>query len=85
MVSEVARQYQDNDLLKAFLEKTTPRIQEALKMANDVSRRINYPKDRAALLNCAELMDLSKDRVGDSVSTLYLQNLTTLSHENVHA
>ena len=41
MVSEVARQYQDNDILKAFLEKTTPRIQEALKTVNDVSRRIN--------------------------------------------
>ena len=85
MVSEVARQYQDNDILKAFLEKTTPRIQEALKTVNDVSRRINDPKDRAALLDCAELMDLSKDRVVDCISTLYLQNLTTRSHEDVHA
>ncbi|GMN49836.1 hypothetical protein TIFTF001_018994 [Ficus carica] len=85
MVSEVVGQYQDNDLLKAFLEKTTPRILEALKTVNDVSRLINDPKDRAALLDCAELMDLSKDRVVASVSTLYVQNLTTHSHEDVHA
>ncbi|GMN49830.1 hypothetical protein TIFTF001_019000 [Ficus carica] len=47
--------------------------------------RSTIPKDRAALLDCAELMDLSKDRVVDSISTLYLQNLTTHSREDVHA
>ncbi|GMN49828.1 hypothetical protein TIFTF001_018972 [Ficus carica] len=72
------------NLLKAFLEKTTPRIQKAFEMANDVSRRINNPRDRTALLDCAELMDLSKDRVRDSISILYHQNLPTRSHEDLH-
>ncbi|EXB88454.1 Pectinesterase/pectinesterase inhibitor [Morus notabilis] len=89
MVSEAARQYSTvadhHDLLKAFLEKTTPRIQQALKMANDVRLRINNPRDRATLLDCAELMDISKDRVVDSISTLFLQKQTSHSHEDVHA
>ncbi|PON31193.1 Pectinesterase inhibitor domain containing protein [Parasponia andersonii] len=75
-----------HDILKTFLEKTTSKIQEALRMAKFVSRRINNnPKDRAALLDCAELMDLSRDRVMDSIVTLYLQNLTYHSHEDAHA
>ena len=32
------------NLLKAFLQKTTPRIQKAFKMANDVSRRSTIPE-----------------------------------------
>ncbi|XP_024028178.1 pectinesterase/pectinesterase inhibitor [Morus notabilis] len=89
MVSEAVQEYStmaDHELLKAFLEKTNPLIQLALEMLNNVSRRINVsPRDRAALLDCAELMDLSKDRVLDSISTLLLQNLTTHSREDVNA
>ena len=73
-------------ILKTFLEKSTPQITEALKMANFVSRRINMsPKDQAALLDCAQLMDLSRERVMESIVTLYLQNLTYHSQEDAHA
>ncbi|XP_062089024.1 pectinesterase/pectinesterase inhibitor [Humulus lupulus] len=73
-------------LLKAFLQKTSPQITEALKMANVVSRRINMtPMERAALFDCEELLDVSRERVTDSISSLYLQNLTSHSHDDAHA
>ena len=56
-------------LLKTFLEKTKPKIQEALDAASDESRRINNPRDRAAVLDCVELLDSSKERLTDSLNT----------------
>nr|P83947.1 RecName: Full=Pectinesterase/pectinesterase inhibitor; Includes: RecName: Full=Pectinesterase inhibitor; AltName: Full=Pectin methylesterase inhibitor; Includes: RecName: Full=Pectinesterase; Short=PE; AltName: Full=Pectin methylesterase; Flags: Precursor [Ficus pumila var. awkeotsang] len=86
MISEVTglNMADHRNLLKSFLEKTTPRIQKAFETANDASRRINNPQERTALLDCAELMDLSKERVVDSISILFHQNLTTRSHEDLH-
>ncbi|KAJ7967650.1 Pectinesterase [Quillaja saponaria] len=47
------------------------------------SRRINNPKEQAALLDCVQLMDLSMDRVWDSI--LALNEKTTISHKDAHS
>ncbi|KAK2999431.1 hypothetical protein RJ639_023384 [Escallonia herrerae] len=53
-----------------FLDKYTSHLRDAIEMANGVSIRINNPKEQAALADCLELMDMSKDRVTDSVVAL---------------
>ena len=53
-------------------------------MVDTLSHWLNMNhKDQAALLDCAELMDMSQERVMDS--TLFLQNITLHYHEDVHA
>ncbi|KAF3451680.1 hypothetical protein FNV43_RR07776 [Rhamnella rubrinervis] len=68
--------------LQCFLTKTTPHIEEALDMANDVKHRINNPRERAALHDCVELMDSSIDSVLDSIKAL--QKHTPHSYEDAH-
>ncbi|KAL5578936.1 hypothetical protein UlMin_011378 [Ulmus minor] len=70
-------------LLESFLMDTKSHIDKTLEMASNFSRRINNPKDRAAIIDCAKLMDISKDRVMDSI--LALGDGTMISHQNAHA
>ncbi|KAM6602097.1 hypothetical protein CsatA_021706 [Cannabis sativa] len=69
-------------LLNTFLQKTTPQITEALNIANVVSRQINTmsPTDRAALNDCVDLLDISRERVTDSITSLYSH-----SYDDAHA
>ncbi|GMY36949.1 pectinesterase/pectinesterase inhibitor [Fagus crenata] len=86
MLSEVVKDTNTNDvhLLQLFLERSTSAIQKAMDTANNVNQRINdNPREQAALLDCVELMDLSKHRVFDSIATL--KNMTTRSFEDAHA
>lgn len=80
MVLEASNNINHNNnqhLLKSFLEKTTPHIQQALTATEDLSRRINNPKDRAAILDCVELLDISRDRVSDSLASETLEDIHT--------
>ncbi|XP_075666934.1 pectinesterase-like [Castanea sativa] len=71
-------------MLQMFLEESTSAIQKAIDTAKNVNQRINNnPREQVALLDCVELMDLSKDRVFNS--KVALQNMTTSSIEDAHA
>lgn len=71
------------DLLQMFLKKSTSHIRDAREMASSISRRINDPKEQAAIADCQELMDLSVDRVMDSV--LALGKRTACFHSDAHS
>ena len=45
-------------------------LQGVMEMTVDVNRRMNDPRDQAALSDCVELMDLSMGRIRDSVEAL---------------
>ncbi|TXG47091.1 hypothetical protein EZV62_026385 [Acer yangbiense] len=67
-----------------FLEKSASDIQDTIiKIARrNVSRRINNPREQAALIDCVELMELSVDRIKDSIEAL--KRKTTNSNEDAH-
>ncbi|KAK2413959.1 pectinesterase [Trifolium repens] len=70
------------DTLISLLTKSTTHIQKAMDTANVIKRRINSPKEESALNVCEQLMDLSMDRVWDSVLTLTKDN--TDSQHDAH-
>lgn len=84
-VSEVqsAGLIQSNHVLQRILQKTSSRIQETIELANNIQKRINDQKEKAALSDCLELMDLSMDKLMDSLVSL--GNWTTQSHADVHS
>ncbi|GAU29633.1 hypothetical protein TSUD_164830 [Trifolium subterraneum] len=53
-----------------------------MNTANAIKRRINSPREGIALNDCEQLMDLSMDRVWDSVLTLTKDN--TDSQQDAH-
>ncbi|KAH7569526.1 hypothetical protein ACOSP7_012973 [Xanthoceras sorbifolium] len=74
-----------DDLLQVFLKKSASDIQDTIKMARDVSsRRINnVPREKAALIDCLELMELSAERIMDSM--VALKGIRTAnSHADAH-
>ncbi|PHT30288.1 Pectinesterase/pectinesterase inhibitor 18 [Capsicum baccatum] len=87
MVSEVApaglMDTKTVDLLKMVLHKSSLRINEMIDLASNVNVRINDGKEQAALADCLELMDLSRDRLMDSM--MGLGNLSAQSHFDVHS
>ncbi|KAL5057701.1 hypothetical protein RYX36_029305 [Vicia faba] len=68
--------------LISLLTKSTTHIQEAMNRANVIKRRVNGPREEAALNDCEELMNLSMERVWDSVLTLTKDN--TDSQQDAH-
>ncbi|XP_077243531.1 pectinesterase-like [Tasmannia lanceolata] len=70
-------------LLQNLLKKSLINIKTTTQVAIGIRHRINDPKQDAGLADCLELMDLSRDRLGDSVSTL-VPPLTSRSHADVH-
>ncbi|KAK1556987.1 hypothetical protein Q3G72_015678 [Acer saccharum] len=84
MVSEINSDDGDHDdLLQIFLEKSASDIQHTIKIArHDVNRRINNRREQAALIDCVELMELSVDRIKDSIEAL--KRRTTNSNEDAH-
>ncbi|XP_020218007.1 pectinesterase [Cajanus cajan] len=69
-------------LLQTFLMKSTSHIQRAMDMADSIKQRINSPREEAALRECAELMDLSINRVWDSMVALAKQTIE--SQQDAH-
>ena len=61
--------------LISLLTKSTAHIRKAMDTANVIKRRVNSPREEIALNDCEELMDLSMDRVWDSVLTLTKNNI----------
>jgi len=66
--------------LISLLTKSTTHIQKAMDTANVIKRRINSPREENALDECEKLMDLSMERVWDSVLSLTKDN-TDLQHD----
>ncbi|GAB2240176.1 hypothetical protein Droror1_Dr00020694 [Drosera rotundifolia] len=68
------------DPLKIFLAKTKPHIRDVLNKANELRVRINNEREQAAVLDCVELMELSMERVVDSLDALIIG-----SNDDAHA
>ncbi|XP_057436874.1 pectinesterase-like [Lotus japonicus] len=71
------------NILISLMTKSTSHIQEAMVKTKAIKNRINNPREEAALSDCEQLMDLSIDRVWDSVMALTKDN--TDSHQDAHA
>lgn len=69
-------------LLQLLLKKSTSQIQNIIQQANHYSHRINDPGNQGALVDCVNLMELSIDRLADSI--LALQSVTPNSHADAH-
>ncbi|KAJ4840771.1 hypothetical protein Tsubulata_021338 [Turnera subulata] len=70
-------------LLQALLENSTSHIESAIKHAGLITQRINDPREQAALEDCVQLMELSGDRIRDSIAAL--DSNTVDSHADAHA
>lgn len=71
------------DLLKMVLHKSSLKVHDTIDLASNVNGRINDCKAQAALADCIELMDLSRDRLMDSM--IGLGNLSAQAHFDVHS
>ncbi|KAJ8761871.1 hypothetical protein K2173_005582 [Erythroxylum novogranatense] len=69
------------NLLQALLKKSTFHIRKTVETAT-ITHRINNPREQAALTDCVELMELSMDRIQDSI--VALARITSESHANAH-
>lgn len=76
-------QMEDVDQLQRFLKESMSHLQGVMEMTVDVNRRMNDPRDQAALSDCVELMDLSMGRIRDSMEAL--GRGTVDSHADAHA
>ncbi|KAL5972748.1 hypothetical protein ACLOJK_039553 [Asimina triloba] len=72
-------------LLHTILEESLPHIDRAAATADSIDRRINAPSRQIGLSDCMELMNLSSDRLKDSLSALDHDDLTPQSHAAVHS
>ncbi|CAK8541370.1 unnamed protein product [Lathyrus sativus] len=68
--------------LISLLTKSTTHIQKAMDTANVIKSRVNRRREEIALNDCVELMNLSMDRVWDSVLTLTKDNMD--SQQDAH-
>ncbi|KAL3519514.1 hypothetical protein ACH5RR_017663 [Cinchona calisaya] len=85
LISEVtSSSASDVELLQMILAKSSSRIQEQIQLVNNINGRINDQKGQAVLADCLELMDISMDRLMDSMMSLGSQ--TSESHySDVHS
>ncbi|CAK8541371.1 unnamed protein product [Lathyrus sativus] len=68
--------------LISLLTKSITHIQEATNKANIIKSRVNSGREEIALNDCEQLMNLSTDRVWDSVLTLTKDNMD--SQQDAH-
>ncbi|CAI9087782.1 OLC1v1021951C1 [Oldenlandia corymbosa var. corymbosa] len=92
VLSEVSRhspgllqQSSDANLLGMVLAKSSYHIRETIEFAHHVTGRINDRTGQAALADCMQLMDLSMDRVIDSMVALASIQTGTNSHWDIHS
>ncbi|KAG5622858.1 hypothetical protein H5410_008076 [Solanum commersonii] len=57
-------------LLQMVLHKSSLKVHETIHLASNVNGRINNGQEQATLADCLELMDLSRDRLMDSMMGL---------------
>ncbi|XP_057961464.1 pectinesterase-like [Malania oleifera] len=86
LLSEVGPVTRTNgaDLLQIFLMKSAVHLRNAIKLAADVRSRINDPREGSAAADCAYLMDLSMDRITNSVSALGKRTSGSGSFSDAH-
>lgn len=63
----------DNDprsLLELFVKRSALWTQKAVGLVRDADRKINDPREHAALGDCVELLEMSVDRMRDAVASL---------------
>ncbi|KAK4258962.1 hypothetical protein QN277_005350 [Acacia crassicarpa] len=72
----------NSKLLHSLLTKTTSQIQKTLDSTKAIKYRINDPKQQQALQVCEQLLELSLDRVWDSM--VALTEKTTKSNQDAH-
>jgi len=70
------------NLLKSFLMKYTSHIEKVMDTTSAIKLRVNNPREEAALRDCAELMDLSLDRVWSSMLAVTKQSIE--SRQDAH-
>ncbi|ESW29166.1 hypothetical protein PHAVU_002G048700 [Phaseolus vulgaris] len=70
------------NLLKSFLMKYTSHIEKVMDTTSAIKLRVNNPREEAALRDCAELMDLSLDRVWSSMLAVTEQSIE--SRQDAH-
>ncbi|KAL3740672.1 hypothetical protein ACJRO7_021878 [Eucalyptus globulus] len=70
----------DDKLLQVFIKKMAIRTGNAVEAVKDVRRRVNYPREEAALADCVELMEMSVDRLEDSTRSLQEQKSSADVH-----
>ncbi|GLT65435.1 hypothetical protein SLA2020_378690 [Shorea laevis] len=85
MISQLAPNttIKTSDLLQLFLERSISEVKNTMRMANNVRDRINNPREQAALADCSQLMELSMDRIMDSMTAL--KNHDVHSHADSHS
>ncbi|CAH9133655.1 unnamed protein product [Cuscuta epithymum] len=70
-------------LLQSVLYSSSRRVRDAVELSTNVNRRVNDRKVQAALEDCIELLDLSSDRLMDSM--VALGNLSAAqAHSDAH-
>ncbi|CAI9087781.1 OLC1v1021950C1 [Oldenlandia corymbosa var. corymbosa] len=79
------QQSKDADLLRMVLAKSSYHIRETMEFTHHVTSRMNDITGRAALADCMELMDMSMDRVTDSMVALASIQTGSNSHSDIHA
>ncbi|KAF8111077.1 hypothetical protein N665_0076s0079 [Sinapis alba] len=72
------------DLLHVFLKNSVWQLESATNMVNEARTRSNEVKDEAHFADCKEMMDVSKDRMVNSMEELRGGNLNLESYSNVH-
>lgn len=72
------------DLLHVFLKNSVWRLESTMTMVNEARIRSNGVRDKAGLADCEEMMDVSKDRMVNSMEELRGGNLNLESYSNVH-
>ncbi|XP_030514073.2 pectinesterase [Rhodamnia argentea] len=70
----------DNKLLRVFVKRTAIRTENAVHTTKDARRRVNDPREEAALADCVELMEMSVDRLEDSIRSLQEQKSSADVH-----
>ncbi|CAL5344567.1 unnamed protein product [Camellia sinensis] len=80
---EILMQMKGPDLLQALLKKSASGLRKTIETASDISRRINDKREQGALADFLELMELSMDRVMDSV--VAIEKRTAESYSDAHS
>ncbi|PKI64730.1 hypothetical protein CRG98_014862, partial [Punica granatum] len=57
-------------LLEVFVKKSLLQTQKAVEEARDAGRKINDPREQAALGDCVVLLEMSMDRMRDAITSL---------------
>jgi len=73
---------QNLHVLLSLLTKSTAHIKKTMDTTNVIKRRINSPREEIALSDCEQLMDLSMNRIWDSMLKLTKNNID--SHQDAH-